>query len=102
MTSRPRVLLLKYVFPSICASLGTWQIFRWRQKLELLQRIENQQLSASKAVLSPSEIDADTRKYSIFGLKSTGKQVLVGPRGNSSIPGGYASLLFECAQLSNG
>jgi cytochrome oxidase assembly protein ShyY1 len=102
MSSRPRTILLRFVFPTICASLGTWQVFRWRQKLKLLQVIESQQSAAPKTINCTAEINSDTMKYSVSGLKSTGKLVLVGPRGNSCVPGGYASLLFEGAQLSNG
>ena len=102
MTSRPRTILLRFVFPAVCASLGTWQVFRWRQKLKLLELIEIQQSAAPKAIRSTAEIDSDTEKYLVSGLKSTGKAILVGPRGNSTAPGGYASLLFESAQLSNG
>ncbi len=100
--SASRTALLRFAFPTICASLGTWQVVRWRQKLNLLQHLEAQQSSAPESVHSTAEIDSDTQKYLISGVKSTGQQVLVGPRGNSSIPGGYASLLFEAAELPNG
>lgn len=104
MSPRPRILLLRLVFPSVCASLGTWQVFRWKQKSELLKTLELQQSSAPTPLISLSDVEAASafQKYQIDGLKTTGRQVLLGPRGNSSIPGGYAYLLFELASLSNG
>lgn len=97
-----RVGLLRYVFPGICGALGTWQVFRWQQKKELLAEIEELQASPPKVVNSATEITSNRQKYQVNGLEGLQQRVLVGPRGNSAIPGGYAFLQFELAKLPNG
>ncbi len=97
--SRNRTILLRYVFPSICASLGTWQIFRWQRKHKLLKEIEEQIKSPPVQIDSVSQLPSGVKGH--LKVKSTGQQALLGPRGLSSSLG-YGYTLFEKAKLANG
>lgn len=97
--TRNRTVLLRFVFPSICASLGTWQIFRWQRKQELLKELEEQIKSPPVQIDSVSQLQNGVKGQ--LSVKSTGQQALLGPRGLSSTLG-YGYTLFEKAKLSNG
>lgn len=96
--TRNRTILLRYIFPSICASLGTWQILRWNQKRRILDELE---LSIYSQPKSLEEADGLlTTKLKISPV-STGERALLGPRGLGP-PLGYGYTLFEKAKLPNG
>ena len=94
-----RTILLRFAFPSICASLGTWQIFRWKRKQEILRNVAEQMASPPKEIDSISQISAGC-KFKLAVI-STGERALLGPRGLSSALG-YGYTLFEKAILKNG
>lgn len=92
-------VLLRYGFPSICASLGTWQIFRWNRKQKILKEIEEQINSTPLQIDSLSQLKSGCKAQ--LSIKSTGQQALLGPRGLSNSLG-YGYTLFEKAKLPNG
>ena len=95
-----RTTLLRYVFPSICASLGTWQIYRYQKKQLLLADLQESINSTPTKADSISSIDSKLRKFTVEA-RSLGERALLGPRGFSSTSG-YGYTLFEKAQLPNG
>lgn len=101
MSVRNRTILLRFVFPSICASLGIWQILRWQQKRQLLEELEAKISSEPLKIKSIQELDqAAFSKYEIEP-KSTGQRALLGPRGLGA-PLYYGYTLFESAKLPSG
>ena len=101
MSVKNRTILLRLIFPSICASLGTWQIFRWQQKRQLLQELEAKIRSEPLKIESVQEIEqVPFSKYKIEP-KSTGERALLGPRGLGA-PLYYGYALFEAAKLPSG
>ena len=100
--SRNRTILLRLIFPSICGSLGTWQIFRWKRKQQLLKELDEKINSEPFEIKSLDEVTLDklSAKFK-FAVKSTGEQALLGPRGLGGASG-YGYTLFEKAQLPNG
>ena len=96
-----RTILLRYIFPSICASLGTWQIYRWQRKQLLLKELVDSINSEPIKVESFDSVNSKSLKMAIEA-ESTGERALLGPRGLSN-KSGYGYTLFEKAQLkSNG
>lgn len=101
MSTRNRTFLLRFIFPSICGSLGTWQILRWKQKRKILQELETKINSEPLKIESVKEVEqVPFSKYEIEA-KSTGKRALLGPRGLSA-PLYYGYTLFESAKLPSG
>lgn len=95
-----RTSLLRYIFPSICASLGTWQIYRWQKKQILLKELEEAINSEPLKVDSLNSLQNKPLQLMIEA-ESMGQRALLGPRGlNSRI--GYCYTLFEKAHLPNG
>ena len=100
--TRNRIILLRYIFPSICASLGTWQIYRWKGKQIILKELE-ESVNSLPIKVDSFGIDFVPSKLVklIVEVKSLGERALLGPRGFNSITG-YGYTLFEKAQLQNG
>lgn len=94
-----RTVLLRYAFPTICASLGTWQIYRWQRKQDILKQIEEQIASPPVEIDSINQLSEGVKGN--LRVTSLGKQALLGPRGFSSTQG-YGYTLFEKARLPNG
>jgi hypothetical protein len=94
-----RTFLLRFVFPSICGSLGIWQIFRWQQKKEILREAQANIFAKSVKVESFNEMSSAKSSKFTIEPQSSGLTALLGPRG---FPTGYGYTLFERAQLANG
>lgn len=98
--TRNRTFLLRYIFPSICASLGTWQIYRWQRKQILLKELAEAINSEPVKMDSLRAVDNKALQMTVEA-ESTGERALLGPRGLSSTSG-YGYTLFEKARLTNG
>lgn len=101
--SNRRAALLRFVFPSICGSLGTWQIYRWQCKQEIIKGIEKGLKEEPKLLVSIRDVsNGDAfQRYQLEDLESFNERILVGPRGLGP-PLGYGYALFEKAKLKNG
>lgn len=98
---RNRTILLRFILPSICGSLGTWQILRWNQKQKLLQELETKIISRPIKIESIGQVEeVPFSKYEIE-VKPTGERALLGPRGLGA-PLYYGYTLFESVKLPSG
>lgn len=98
--SRNRTLILRFIFPSICASLGTWQIYRWQNKQIILKELE-ESINSNPLKVDSLKSLRDTPLKMVIDVESLYDRALLGPRGISSTSG-YGYTLFEKAKLQNG
>ena len=97
--TRRRTFLLRYLFPSVCGSLGVWQMFRWQEKKLILKEAEERMFAAPIEIESFNEMSGKkSLKYRI-SPKSTSIMALLGPRGLGT---SYGYTLFEKAILPSG
>lgn len=102
-------LFLKIGFPTICFSLGIWQLYRLEKKKQMLNEINNCLSSSTKLNLLDTAIYQPYTKYYInkrdFDIQ---ENVLVGPRGSNSLfkkmpnDSPFAYILISSIQLSDG